>query len=368
MPKLPKKFGSIYNTGMSLSKITEEDIASIASQNLEWDSFIDASVLISGANGFLPAYIVETLLHLNDTRNTNITVLALVRNKEKALKRFEHHAGRPDLQFLVQDVSDPITIDAKVDFIIHAASQATPKVYGVDPVGTMLPNIIGTNNLLKLGKEKSVKGFLFFSSGEVYGGVPEDSFPTKESYKGHIDPVDVRSCYGESKRAGETLCVSWCHQFGVPIKIVRLFHTYGPGMDLEDGRVFADFVADILHDRDIVMRSDGKQTRAFCYIADAISGIFTVLLQGKNGEAYNVGWDKETSIVDLAHMLVGLFPEKKLEVSMQVANTSPGYVGNKISRTCPDISKMKALGWEPKIEVRDGFRRTIVSYTNDSRN
>lgn len=347
-----------------LSKIAQQDIEFIVSQDLDWDVFQDSTVLVTGANGFLPAYIVETLLHLSEVRGKNIEVLALVRNLDRAHKRFEHHVGKKNLKFLVQDVCDPIELkpEQRVDFIIHAASQATPKVYGTDPVGTMSPNIVGTNNLLRLALLKKSKGFLFFSSGEVYGETSDENIPTKENYCGCVDLGKVRSCYAESKRAGEMLCVSWCHQFGVPAKIVRLFHTYGPGMSLDDGRVFADFVSDVVHSRDVVMKSKGEQTRAFCYLADAIAGVFTVLLSGLPGEAYNLGMDKDTSIKDLAHVLVGLFPERNLKVTMQVPENESGQMSNKISRTCPDISKIKALGWTPHTELSDGFKRTILSY------
>lgn len=352
---------------MSLNTIIAEDVKNILKQDINWKKFDNTTVLISGANGFLPAYMVETLLFLNDETEANIKVIALVRNEEKARLRFQHHAYRTDLVFIVQDVCDDLNTDnlGPVDFVIHAASPATPGVYGTDPVGTMLPNLIGTNNLLKLSHINSVQGFLFFSSGEVYGETSAQHIPTMETFYGHIDPIQVRSCYGESKRAGETLSISWHHQYGVPVKIARLFHTYGPGMSLTDGRVFADFVADIIHGRNIVMKSDGLQTRAFCYLTDAIAGLFTVLLEGEPGEAYNVGVDKETSIRDLAEMLVALFPERKLQVSMEIPKETPNKLTNKISRTCPDISKLKTLGWSPQTQIELGFKRTILSYEID---
>ena len=354
----------IYNLYMSLSKIVQEDIDYILDYDLDWNLFQDSTVFVSGANGFLPAYLIEVLMHLSEKKGKNIEIVALVRNYDRAQKRFEHHLGKKNLKFLVQDVCDPIILPAeqKIDFIVHAASQATPRLYGTDPVGTMLPNIVGTNNLLRLAQTKGTRGFLYFSSGEIYGETSDEQIPTREDYHGSVDPAKVRSCYGESKRAGETLCVSWHHQYGVPAKIIRLFHTYGPGMNLADGRVFADFVSDIIHNRDIVMKSDGKQTRAFCYLADAIAGVLVVLLKGTAGEAYNVGVDKDTSIKNLAEMLVSLFPERGLKVTMQVPDSVGAQTNSKINRTCPDISKVKALGWTPRTEIADGFKRTILSY------
>jgi len=351
-----------------LNKITQEDINYIVNHNLDWDTFTNSTVLISGASGFLPSYIVETLLRLNEKQNKNIKIIALVRDKEKALKKFEHHKNRKDLEFLVQDVCDPINVkpEENIDFIIHAASQASPKFYGKDPVGTINANVIGTINLLKLAKEKHSKDFLFFSSAEVYGEATEHQIPTKENDYGYIDLTNVRSCYGESKRIGENICVSWHHQYGVPVKIVRPFHTYGPGMDLNDGRVFADFVSDVVNNRNIIMKSDGNNTRAFCYLADFILGMFSVLLKGKNGEAYNVGFNKETSIIGLANILVNLFPEKDIKVIMNNSDRSKEYLKSTVNRTCPDISKVKLLGWEPKTEVEDGFKRTVLSYSENN--
>lgn len=351
-----------------LSKIIQEDIEYIINHNLDWNILSNSTVLISGASGFLPSYIVETLVYLNEKQNKNIKIIALVRNKEKALKRFEHHKNIKDLEFLVQDVCETININSekKIDYIIHAASNASPKFYGTDPVGTINANVLGTVNLLKLAKEKSVKSFLFFSSGEVYGEVKENQIPTKENDYGYIDLLNVRSCYAESKRIGENLCVSWHHQYGIPIKIIRPFHTYGPGMDLNDGRVFADFVSDVIKNRNIVMKSDGSNTRAFCYISDFTVGMFSALLKGEIGVAYNVGFNKETSIVGLAKMLVRLFPEKNLKVMMNNSYVSKEYLKSTVKRTCPDISKIKSLGWEPKIEIEEGFKRTILSYEQDS--
>ncbi len=242
-------------------------------------------------------------------------------------------------------------------------SQASPKYFGSDPVGTLKANVLGTYNLLELARIKHINTFLYFSSGEVYGQVPEDRIPTPEDFFGFIDPTNVRSCYAESKRIAETMCVSWAYQFGVNAKIVRPFHTYGPGMALDDGRVFADFVSDIVNKRNIIMKSDGLARRAFCYLADATIGFFTVLLKGENNQAYNVGNDKgETSIIDLAHLLVSLFPELGLQVIQRPGEKQTGYLQSKIVRNCPSIEKIMKLGWQPYFSIAEGFHRTIRSF------
>ena len=348
---------------MTRHPIVTEDLEAVLSADLPWDALAGRTVLVTGAAGFLPAYLVETLLFLNEKRPGQKTrVLGLVRHEGRARERFAAYAGRDDLRLLVQDVSLPVVPGEKVDFIVHAASQASPKYYQTDPVGTLSANVFGTQHLLNLAREHDVRGFLFFSSGEVYGQITDAQVPTRETDYGLVDPMTVRACYGESKRMGETACVCWHAQYGVPATVARPFHTYGPGMSLTDGRVFADFVADVVAGRDIVMKSDGRATRAFCYLSDATAGFFTVLLKGESGQAYNVGNDKgEVSIVDLAQRLVDLFPEKGLKVVRQPVPAS-GYLQSPITRGCPDVAKVAGLGWQPSTTIEDGFRRTVLSF------
>ncbi len=348
--------------------ITKEDLEFITSSNIPWESLEGKNILITGANGFLPAYMVETILYLNEIKfKEKATVFAIVRNKKRALKRFSNYKNIKELKFYVHDVCKPLKIKEEIHYIIHAASQASPKFYRKDPVGTLCPNALGTYYLLNLAKEKNVDSFLFFSSGEVYGNVDETKIPIKEESYGYVDPIDVRSCYAESKRMGENMCISFFKQFDVPTKIVRPFHTYGPGMKLDDGRVFADFISNILNKEDIIMKSDGSAIRAFCYLADAVSGYFTVLLNGKNGSAYNVGNDKcEVSILNLAERLVKLFPEYNTKVIRKERKNSI-YLESKINRSSPDISKIRSIGWEPQYSIEEGFKRTVQIFELQSR-
>jgi UDP-glucuronate decarboxylase len=318
------------------------------------------TILIAGANGFIPAYIVETLFELKDRRIiTDSRIIGIARNREKALSRFSDYTSRKDYQLLIHDINLPITIQDDVDFIIHAASQASPAYYGKDPVGTLNANVLGTHNLLSLALKKRTQNFMFFSSSEVYGEVDDKLMPIKENIFGYLDPMNVRSCYAESKRMGETMCTSWSHQYGIPVKIVRPFHTYGPGMRLNDGRVFSDFVAD----HNIVMKSDGRALRSFCYLSDAISGFFHVLLRGANREAYNIGNNRaEVSILQLANKLANLYPERNLKVISQQERTNINYLKSNVSRACPDITKARALGWQPQYSIEEGFKRTVRSF------
>ncbi|MGL4986469.1 MAG: NAD-dependent epimerase/dehydratase family protein [Treponemataceae bacterium] len=193
-----------------------------------------------------------------------------------------------------------------------------------------------------------------------------EKLPTREVDFGYIDCTNVRSCYSESKRLGETMCVSWCVQYGVPIKIVRPFHTYGPGIDLNDGRVFSDFIKNIIDSEDIQMKSHGKAVRAFCYISDATCGFFKILINGKSGEAYNLGNPNAAiSMIDLAKKLIKIYPEKKLRV-IKVEQNNSNYLRSSIEISFPCIEKIKKLDWSPKIELEEGFKRTIESYLGEA--
>ncbi len=348
---------------MTRHPLITEDLQRVADQPVPWDRLRGATVVVSGAYGFVVAGLVEAMLHANEVFGLGVRVVGVVRNPEKAWARFAAYKGRSDLSFVFQDVNEPLSWNGPADYVIHGASWASPKYYGSQPVGSMLPNVIGTRNLLELARERGARGFLFFSSAEIYGKVEPDQVPTPETYWGRVNPLDVRSCYAESKRMGETMCVAWHAQYGVPATMARIFHTYGPGMALDDGRVFADFTRDILEGRNIRMMSDGAHRRAFCYVFDAAAAFLQILLKGRPGEAYNMGNDEaEVSIAELAEMLAGLFPERGLRVERVTESHPPGYLRTAVDRACPDTRKLRALGWAPWTGVREGFRRTLLSY------
>lgn len=343
------------------NKIILEDMLYISEQNINWNKLKNKTILISGANGMLASYMVFTLLYLNDTKHINCRVLGVVRNEEKAKKRFGDFLLRNDFEIIVTDICEFNSIDEKIDYIIHAAGQASPKYYKIDPVGTLDVNVFGTNNLLKIACTNKVESFLFFSSGEVYGEVDKE-YISEDDY-GYLDPTNVRSCYAESKRLGENMCVAWAKQYEVPCKIVRPFHTYGNGFLFDDGRVFSDFVDDIVNHRNILVKSDGSANRAFCYIADAVVAYFIVLLEGKVGEAYNIGNDKcSITIKELAYKLCNMFSDRNIQVVIKSNYDNKNYMKSPNKNGTPNIKKAKSLGWIPNIDIEEGFYRTVLSY------
>ncbi len=322
---------------------------------VDLDAFSGKTVVVTGAGGFVPSYLVEVLIA------AGARVIAVVRDGERARARFAAYACEARLSIRVADVSAEPPVDERVDMIFHAASQASPKYYKSDPVGTLSANVFGTQRYLELARRDGALLF-YFSSGDVYGVVDRETIA--EGDYGRVDPVDVRSCYGESKRMAETMCVAWNAQYGVRTRIARIFHTYGPGMRLDDGRVFADFVADVLAGRDIVMLSDGSAVRAYCYLEDAIAGYLKIALDGADAVPYNVGNDEGVlTVLELAELLVGLYPERGLRVIRQERNDRT-YLPSPMARGVPDTTALRGLGWRPLVDPAEGFRRTIASYAD----
>ena len=338
--------------------IVEEDVKNILSDSkINFDLYKNKRVLVTGANGFIGSYIVEVLLHLQDVK-----VYALGRNSEKLSNRFSAYSGCKNLKLVCQDVCEPLAITDDIDLIIHAASQASPKYYGVDPVGTLKANSLGTMNLLEFAVSHHTKKFIFISSGEIYGPLSGAEDLVSENSPSYIDITDVRSCYAESKRIGETMCSSYSYQYGIQTSSLRLCHTYGPGILLNDGRVFADFVKNIVCNEDIKLNSDGLAKRNFLYITDMIRALFYVMQYGQDRQSYNISSDKETSIIELANLLVSLYPEKNLKVLVNNKSNNKGYIRSSSSRANFDNTKLKSLGWLQQVSLSDGFQRMVRSY------
>lgn len=341
--------------------IIEGDLREIVARALPWQTLSGKRVLVTGASGLIGGYLIEALSYLNESvLNTPATIYALARNEQKLRERFAHLHGRPDFVPLIQDVASSIVGIEDVDFIVHAASDANPKAYLQDPMGTIRANVIGTMNLLELARASKGR-FLFLSSGAVYGQSPDDA-PITETRFGTSDPCDPRASYGESKRMAETLCSAAFRQQGVDALVARISHTYGPGANLHDGRVFSDFIADAVAGRDICIKSDGLDQRPFCYIADTTAALLLLLLKGKGSEAYNVGAEEEMSIGALAKLIAGLRPEGAVKVvfapQQKIAAPAARDKGHF------DIAKMRALGWHPTIGPSEGFRRMYAYYAS----
>ena len=269
--------------------VIREDVSSIISDPLPWEKFNGATILVTGATGMVGQYIVWTLLGLAQKEKIKLKVLVVVRSKDKAKRIFKEHEGNV-LQIVVQDVTEPFRINQKIDYVIHAASPASPRYFKNDPVGVIGANVLGSFNTLEVAKKFNAE-YCFISTLEIYGKIESankrDIYVREEDF-GLMDSLDLRSAYPESKRLAENLCVSYGAQYGVDYKIARLTHTYGPGMDINDNRVQAEFIRQTLQSKDVVLKSDGTLRRTYTYVADSIAGIFWILLKDNGQRVYNV--------------------------------------------------------------------------------
>jgi nucleoside-diphosphate-sugar epimerase len=340
----------------------------------EYGAMAGRRLLITGGAGFLGYYMVQGVLHWNDRAAAGDRIhVTVFDNYARGVPAWlEALRARKDLMLVRHDVRHPLPASMpEFEYIVHAAGIASPTYYRAHPLETMDANIDGLRRLLEYTRArreagKECGGFIFYSSSEIYGDPPADRIPTPEDYRGNVSCTGPRACYDESKRYGETLCVVFARQYGVPVKMVRPFNNYGPGLKISDRRVIPDFVRDVIAGRDIVMLSDGKPMRTFCYVADAVVGYYKALVRGRAGEAYNVGIDRpEISMRELAERIVSLARDLFGYTGRVVfqAPAEADYLVDNPGRRCPDMTKSRReLGYEPSILVDEGLRRSLVWY------
>ena len=339
-------------------KIICDDIVAILEADLPWKKLKNKSILISGGNGFIASYIIESLLKANIKYKLGLKLISIIRKKSKSkIKNKNLKVIKADL------TSFNNSILPKADIVIHAASKASPKYFQKQPIDIIKTNTLATINLLEYAKKVKTEKFLFISSGEIYGEIENCNTSIKEDFYGKINHLHKRSVYAESKKLGELICNSYTQNNKLKIFIVRPFHTYGPGVNLKDGRVFADFVYSVVKQKDILLKSKGDSKRPFCYITDATIGLFTVLLKGKKSNAYNIANPNcEVKIKDLALAIANMIPDKKVNVKY----TKKKHFSNPLKRQNVSIEKIKKLNWFPKVGIHEGFQRTIKFYMNDN--
>lgn len=318
------------------------------------------TILISGGSGFIGSYINSVLYLLNkNVFRDKCKVISIDNYITGSKKSFLLNIKDKNFQFRDGDIRLPVITNEKIDYIIHAAGLASPFYYKKYPLETIESAILGAKNLLELARVTKPESFLFFSSSEIYGDPNPEYVPTPESYAGHVSSVGPRACYDESKRLAETLCMIYHQIYNIPIKIVRPFNVYGPGMKHIDYRVIPTFIYNGLRGKDLPVHDKGIQTRTFCYISDAIIAIFKVLISGKAGEVYNIGNDKpEIGMFELAQIIAemlnnGVKPRRK--------NYPLNYPAGEPQRRCPDLTKIKShLNYEPKTDLKTGLKQTIT--------
>ena len=344
---------------MYKSEVVQSDLKNIMKQNIDFEKLYNKTVLITGASGMIASYYMYTLMYLNDTKDANIKIYALVMDMDR-LEEITELSTRNDIIPIVQDVCDPIYIPEKVDYIIHMASSANPRTITKDPVGIIKANVIGTLNVLELAKKNGAE-VLFTSTREIYGEI-QGKEKIKETDMGVLECLELRSCYPESKRMAENLMVSFAYQYNIKYKIVRIAHAYGPGMIINnDGRIMSDLISYIVNKENIVLKSTGDAKRAFCYITDVVSALLMITVIGKTNEAYNISNEtEEISVKDLAFMMKEMYQDT--EVVFNIEENKNEYV--KFKRVPLDTTKLESLGWEPRVSLKNGIENT-VKYFNE---
>lgn len=320
------------------------------------------TILITGAAGFLPSYLVHTLVYANTKLfKKPCRIICLDNFRTGTSDRLKTWVGQANVKFIARDIIKTVEVGEHVDYIVHGASIASPVWYRKFPLETIDTNVVGTRKLLNLARRDKIISFIYISSSEIYGDPLPQFIPTSEDYWGNVSPVGPRACYDESKRLAETICMVYYRNFGVPVKIVRPFNVYGPGLRLDDGRVVPDFINDAIHKRLIKLLSDGKVTRSFCYITDAIVAMLMLLTSKAAGEVYNLGNDEEVTITKLAHT-VGKIAKNKAGVQF-VKSKDKAYLMDNPQRRVPNLNKIKrTIKWDPVVTLTDGLKRTLDFY------
>lgn len=344
--------------------VIQEDIKTVIKlTKKEFGVFEGKTILISGGSGFLGSFIALTLLSLNDKefkKPCKVIILDSLIIKSN-ISVFMDRKNDPNLIFIKHDIRKPIPKKIKADYIIHAAGIASPFYYKKFPIETIEVAVNGTKNLLEFARKNKIISMIYFSSSEIYGDPTKEFIPTNEKYCGNVSPIGPRACYDESKRLGETLAITYHELYKVPVKIIRPFNVYGPTMKIDDYRAMSNFLVKGIKNESLVVYNKGDQTRTFCYITDAVNGFLKVLTIGKNGEAYNIGNDREEiNMNNLAKMISKLFkPNRKIKNIIK----PEAYLADEPKRRCPDLTKAKKeLHFKPTINLNNGINRTLEWY------
>lgn len=341
---------------MNYAPVYLDDLKKIQAAVPGLEKLKNTKVLITGAKGLICSAMADFLLVLNDTMDYQIQVYAAARNKEKVWERFGTYADREDFHFIPYDAAEPLAASENFTYLIHGASNANPAAYVKQPVETMLGNFIGMQNILNYARTHQAERVLYISSSEVYGKKAGNDPYREEEYE-YVDILNARSCYPSSKRAAETLCAAYGKEYGVESVIVRPGHVYGPTMTEADNRASSQFPKDVLEGHDIVMKSLGSQIRSYCYVLDCVSAIFTVLLNGEAGNAYNISNpDSIATIREIAEC----FAEtggKKVVFELPTETEKQGY--NMMENSSLASEKLEKLGWKGSFDLKTGVAHTL---------
>lgn len=330
--------------------IYKEDISTILKQDCNWFRLRNKTLLISGATGLIGTPLVDMLVFLNIQYDLGLKLILISRTERSSKYDF--------IRYIVHDISIPFTINEKLDFVIHAASNTHPLQYSKYPIETITTNVFGTCNLLSLVKENEGCRFLLLSSVEIYGSdVNKSERGFSENDCGYLDCNNPRSCYNESKRLCETICAAYQSEKAIDYVTARLSRVYGPTLKSDDSKAMSQFLRNAISGQDIVLKSDGKQFYSYIYSADAASALLFLLLNGKNGEVYNIADEKSNITLEQLANTIAEFAGKKVVFELPNEIESKGYSKSKCSIL--NVEKIRSLGWQPQFDIKAGIQRTL---------
>lgn len=352
--------------------IFEEDLEILSGLNtFNWYKLQNKSILVTGSTGLIGSQLIKAILYSNRKYNLNIELFALARDVEKTESIFGELSKLKELHFIFSDItldlSGQFAQISNIDYIIHTASITSSKLMIDRPVDTLLTSVLGTNNILRLAVDKKVESFVYVSSMEVYGSFYDDNLvEVPEEKLGFIDPLEIRSNYPESKRLCENLCISYAKQFGISAKIARLSQTFGAGILKGENRIFAQFAKSILFNQDIILHTDGSSIGNYCYTRDCLSGILTILVKGKDSEAYNVSNEEScTSIYNMALLVKEHLALNNINIIFDIPESNMfGYA--KKTNFKLSSQKLCQLGWTPQVSLIESYQRLVKSMSENA--
>ncbi len=341
--------------------ILQEDLERVCSYPLQWDRFKNKTFFITGATGLVGASLVRTLSCVNRVRKLGIKMVLLVRSEAKAHEILGDLIEREKIKLVLSDISEKFTVDGSVDYIVHAAAITNSKMMVTQPVETILTTLEGTKNILELAKEKNSESVIYVSSMEAYGSPAEGKEYVRECDYGYIDCLAIRSCYPESKRMADNLCACYYSEYGVPVKIARLAQTFGAGILKTENRVFSQFARSLINQTDIVLHTEGTSYGNYCYTSDCMTALLFMLLNGENGQAYNVVNESANIMIrDMAKMVADMSGDKiKLVFDIPEDALKYGYAPSVKMKLSGE--KLEKLGWKATIDLPEMYERLIES-------
>lgn len=340
------------------SELYIEDIENVIKYIDNWNFIKNKTIFISGACGMIGSFIIDVIMCRNEKYQDNCTIIANGRNESKIKERFKKYLNNNNFRYYIKDINETLDISENIDYIIHAASNTHPIAYFQDPVGTIITNVIGTNNLLAYATKNNIKKFVFLSTVEIYGENKGDEEKFDEDYLGYINCNKVRAGYPESKRTGEALCQAYKEKYNLNILIPRLPRIYGPTMLMTDSKAMSQFIKKAINNEDVILKSEGNQYYSYLHVADAVSGILTILRDVKSGEAYNLASENSNiTLKELANIIAD-FNDKKVIFELPNEQERKGY--STATKAIMDSTKIEnELNWKSIYNIKDGIYRTI---------